>query len=150
MNVDRFVVVAIFLTASRICSAQSSATDLAIAIAAPHKCVKPGSSMKVKIVLTNTSGHDVSYRVVATGRWSGWEGMSVRDWAGNLLPEKLGPFNGSVFSGKGSLGAANSIEKVVDVAKEYDLSKPGKYAIEVWALSGERDRPARVIVCVKK
>src|SRR5579871_1968451 len=112
MSVGRFVVVAIFLMASRICPAQSSASDLAIAIAAPHKCVKSGSPMEVKIVLTNTSGHDVSYRVVATGRWSGREGMSVRDGAGNLLPEKLGPFNGSVFSGRGSLGAAKSIEKV--------------------------------------
>jgi hypothetical protein len=71
--------------------------------------------------------------------------MSVRDSAGKLLPEKVGPFDGSVFSGKGSLGAAKSIQKVVDVAKEYDLSKPGKYAIEVRALSGERDRPAHPI-----
>jgi hypothetical protein len=68
MNVGMFVVTAIFLTASQICPAQSSATDLAIAIAAPHKCVKPGSPMEVKIVLTNKSGNDVSYRVVATGR----------------------------------------------------------------------------------
>jgi hypothetical protein len=150
MYIGRLAVTVICLAVSQICVAQSVPTSLAITVTAPRNCVKPGSPMEVRIVLTNTSDHAVSYRVVATGRSSGWAGMSVHDPAGKLLPEKGGPFDGSVFSGKASLGAAKSIETRLDLAKEYDLSKPGKYTIEVWPLSGERFKPDRVIVCVSE
>jgi hypothetical protein len=150
MYIGSLVVTVMCLAVSQICTAQSIPSSLAIALTAPRNCVKPGSPMEVRIVLTNTSDHDVSYRVVATGRLSGWAGMSVQDPAGKLLPEKGGPLDGSVFSGKASLGAAKSIETRVDVAKEYDLSKPGKYTIEVWPLSGEQFKPDRVIVCVSE
>jgi hypothetical protein len=80
--------------------------------------VKPGSPIELKLVLTNTSDHDVSYRVVAMGWWSGWAGMSDHDATGKLIPEKGAPHDGSVFSGKASLGAGKSIETRVDVAEQ--------------------------------
>src|SRR3974377_1992391 len=136
MYIGRLVVTVMCLAVSHNCTAQSIPISLAITLTAPQNCVKPNSPMEVRIVLTNASDHDVSYRVVATGRSSRWAGMAAYDSAGKLLPEKGGPFDGSVFSGKASLGAAKSIETRVDIAKEYDLTKPGKYTIEVWPLSG--------------
>jgi len=148
MSIGRFVVAVIFLAVSQICPAQNSPSALAIAITAPKTCVKRGSPMELRIVLTNRSDHDVSYRVVAMSGWSGFAGMSVQDPAGKLLPDRGTPHDGSVFSGKEILGAAKSIEKIVDVSKEYDLNKPGKYTIEVWPLNPERVGRDRVIVCV--
>jgi hypothetical protein len=151
MSIGRFIVPAIFLAVSQICTAQNGHTSLAIVITAPETCVKSGSPMEVRIVLTNTSDHDVSYRVVAMGQWSPtWAGMSVLDSAGKLLPDKRGPHDGSVFSGKATLGATKSIETRLDVAKDYDLSKPGKYTVEVWPLNGEQFKPNRVIVCISE
>lgn len=150
MYIGRLVVTIMCLAVSQICASQSVPTSLAITLIAPGNCAKPSSPIEVRIVLTNTSDHDVLYGVVATGRSSDWAGMSVHDPAGKLLPQKGAPLDGSVFSGKASLGAAKSIKRRVDLANEYDLSKPGTYAIEVWPLSAERFKPERVIVCVSE
>lgn len=142
----RFVIAA-FLVCGTL-SAQTTPAPLVTTIEAPKSCVKSGSPIELNITLTNTSDHDVSYRVVATGWWSGWEGISVHDSTGRLLPEKGSPHGGSVFFAKLSLGAAKSIHSKVDVAKEYDLNKPGRYTIEVWPLTEERFKSGNVNVCV--
>jgi hypothetical protein len=105
--------------------------------------VKAGSPVRVKITTTNTSDREVVY--YETGPWH--YNIYVRDATGAYAPdtpEGLGkhPWSprrtggGGVFSGPSfrfrlAIGPGKKQEDEVDVTKEYDLSKPGKYTVQL-------------------
>jgi hypothetical protein len=107
-------------------------------ISAPQSTVKSGTPLIVKLSLTNTSDHDLSWTVggpkppvkVVVKNGNDKEvletpyGLEVH---GNG-PHPL-PFRGSVSMGILKPGATYGEE--TDVAKQYDLSKPGVYTIQM-------------------
>jgi hypothetical protein len=123
-------------------------TPLVVTAEAPESCVRSGSPVELNITWKNTSDHDLSYRCVDTSWYSGCEGISVHDASGRVLPQRGSPHAGSVFSAKASLGAGKSIQMKIDLAKFYDLGKPGRYTIEVWPLTDQRFKSDKVNVCV--
>ncbi len=118
---------------------QSAQPSLSLTISVPETVVKAGSPIKLSITTTNTSDHDVSY-IVST---LGLSDVYVHDAAGALAPEtpegaqkhffspKHRPFAGSVFSARAHLEAGAKQNVEVDLTKEYDLTKPGKYTVYV-------------------
>ena len=113
--------------------------SLSVSISAPESVVKAGSAVKLKITTTNTSDHDVSFIVSTDGLYD----IYVRDPTGALAPEtpegarkhfwspNHRPAAGSAFTGRHHLEADAKQEAELDVTKEYDLTKPGKYTVEV-------------------
>ena len=127
-------------------AAQSAKPAFTLRVVPVEPNIKAGSKVLVDITLQNISGRTIS----SEGAWGG-EGfeypMHVWDEKGILAPETrygrlknnhetaedaAGPFQ--VLSYKGvnrALGSGKSLTDRVNVTYVYDLSKPGKYTIEI-------------------
>jgi hypothetical protein len=128
------------LIAAHAQQSKSVQPSLSLTITAPETVVRAGSPLSMKITATNTSGHDVSYIVSTLG---GLYDIYVHDAAGALAPETPEgaqkhffsphhrPSGGSVFSARAHLEAGAKQEIKVEVTKEYDRTKPGKYTVYV-------------------
>jgi len=134
-------------------SAENPPAPLSVAVTAPKSCLKSGASLSVSIAMTNTSDHDVPYRVVAFGKWGLAFKISVYDSAGK--PARITKDNpdsfkgGSVFSAKVQLAPGKSVQTKVDIGREYNLA-PGNYTVEVEPLTDEKFESAPVTICISQ
>jgi hypothetical protein len=106
--------------------------------------VKAGSPVNLKITLANTSNRDlVHYFGGPLGAGGRGENVHVTDAAGDPVPEtpegakshlwspNNGYRGGSAFGGRSPWKAGKTVEWEVDISKDYDLSKPGEYKVQV-------------------
>lgn len=133
----RSVLIAIIAAVTCVCgTAQTHNTPFVLAINTDTPTVKSGSAVSINILMTNTSGHDVSctkaytkngvnmsYRYDVIGPSGKPAGERARKHpeleAGSIYPCTLGP-------GKSSVIASTSI-----ISALFDMSKPGKYSVQV-------------------
>ena len=106
----------------------------------PKSVVKAGSEVRLRITLTNTSDQDAFYSVVAQS--AAPYDVYVRDSKGNSAPEtpygrKIHPWSpghpplsGSFTAFRVRLAPGRKTETEVDLTREYNLSQPGKYAVQ--------------------
>lgn len=102
-----------------------------------------GSEVKLHITTKNTSDGTI-YHIVRAGGPPGRNlDISVRDSKGNPVQEtehgrkihgtdpNREPWSGSVFTGRYPLKPGDVLEEELNLAEEYDFSKPGKYSVQV-------------------
>jgi hypothetical protein len=121
------------------------ASPLSISISAQGH-VKAGSDMKLEIAVTNNSDHEINYDAFGAGIASRTD-LDVRDADGHpaaaapklreqssLPPPKPGEGRAGGYSGPSSyirIGSGKTIHLGRVITKEYDLSKPGKYTVQL-------------------
>ena len=114
---------------------QSPKQPFAIVISAVESTVKARSSVPIKVQMTNTSSQDLD----ASGNWSDLTGadpnyvFDVRDSTGKLAPKRVYEhpelqFGKAIFR---TVGPGGSITDTPDISRQYDMSRPGKYTIQV-------------------
>jgi hypothetical protein len=117
-------------------SAQPAQPQFSITISTEKTEVKAGSELFIKVQMKNISDHEVDCSRVPTNGWDGAYQYDVRDTHGNLAERKL------LVPGHPEIKGASSIwpcilkpgESTNDdhiISRLYDLSHPGKYAIQV-------------------
>lgn len=116
---------------------------IAITITAANSA-KIGLPMLVRVIVTNTSGHDIVVPVMSLEGLRNHLHMEIRDSAGKaLLPRKTSTANNSntmvspkiediPFGGQRSffLAPGTSNAFAMDLSQAYDLSQPDKYRIQ--------------------
>ncbi len=127
-------------------SAQSISPSFSIAITVPQSLVKPGSEIEMRVVLTNVASHDIRIPQENGARAEFAYTITVKDHDGNAPPEteyfaavkgknvtKPGKLTLVVTDSYGlhSVKPGANMTDSVDLNKLYDLSQPGKYAIQV-------------------
>ena len=123
---------------------QSAKPDISVTISAMQTVVKADSEVKVGIILTNISNHEVSLaKDNAQNLGEAHNKIEVRDEKGNLAPEAkyVGILDGKapndvIFMPLGSsaphsLKPGETLKDAIIASKLFDLSKPGKYTIQV-------------------
>jgi hypothetical protein len=110
-----------------------------VTISTPNASVRAGSDVKLNIVLANTTGKDLHSGYGGPGRDGPVFDIDIRDSRNVAVPEtpfgltlhgkNPHPFAGSVFSAPSHPG--EPIKEELILSKEYDLSKPGKYTVQV-------------------
>jgi len=140
----------LFLTlmaAAAVSAAQLDPPAFSIAISVPQDVVTRGSKVKVKITLKNTSNHDIVIpRSNAEDQGVFHNKITVRDEEGNLVADKAAVAartdknkdTGSELTNltmetviNFTLKPGESLKDGIKLSEFYDLSKPGKYSIEV-------------------
>lgn len=121
----------------------ASQQPFSIKIALAQNIVKSGSEIKLQIMLTNTSDHNISVsRAIddTSAEVAGYR-VEVLDDRRNVPPETkyqrilrgeeppTGPFTWSALGGP--LSPGKSVKDTMIVNKFFDLTKPGKYTIQV-------------------
>jgi hypothetical protein len=118
---------------------QSVEPWFSVAISTPRPVATIGANLKLKIIFTNKTGEDIRYGAGGPGRSGPVFDLDVRDGEGKLVSETPRglilhgkdprPWSGSIFS-----TAAQPGEEIVEelvLSEEYDLSKPGKYTVQL-------------------
>jgi hypothetical protein len=110
-----------------------------VTISTPEASVRAGSDVKLNVVLTNNTGKDLHSGYGGPGRNGPVFDLDIRDSKNKAVPEtpfglttqgkNLHPFSGSAFSATSHPG--ETIKEELNLSKEYDLSKPGKYTVQV-------------------
>lgn len=102
-----------------------------ISISALSPSYKAGDSVDLKIVMTNTSDHEINASAVYEGSINSSYEYYVRDIAGNVPQKKehKGPWRLSTITR--TLKPGESVTDNTNVARSLDLSQPGEYAIQV-------------------
>jgi hypothetical protein len=110
-----------------------------LTIGTPEAIATAGSDVKLKVRFTNDTGKNLYYAVGGPGRGGPAFDINVRDSQGNAVPETSyglrmhgkdpRPWSGSVFRATSHSGETVEINLIL--SKEYDLSKPGKYTVQV-------------------
>ena len=118
---------------------QPSEPWFTVTISTPKPVVKVGTDVKLKVVFINNTREDIRYGAGGPGRSGPVFDLDLRDSEGKAVPEtKRGltlhgkdprPWAGSVYSATAHPG--NKIEEQLVLNKEYDLSKPGKYTVQL-------------------
>jgi hypothetical protein len=115
--------------------------SFSIQILAPQAVVKVGSDVRLKIVFTNNTSQPLHYATGAPGRGTGPSfDIDLRDSDGKRIPETPyglktqgkaphRPFVGSVFAA--TVQPGGTLVREVLLSKEYEISKSGKYTVEV-------------------
>jgi hypothetical protein len=113
----------------------TSKQPFAVVISTDNSTVKIGSAIPIRIELTNTSNKDlnVSGGIDADTGMKSNHLFEIRGPDGKLLAKKLhkqsGPLTGdAVF---GALKAGESSVHVEDISRAYDMSRPGRYVIQM-------------------
>jgi hypothetical protein len=111
----------------------------AVTISTPKPVVKVGTAVKLKVVFINDTDEDIRYGVGGPGRSGPVFDLDVRHSEGKPVPEtphglilhgkNPRPWSGSVYSTAAHPG--DKIEEELVLNKEYDLSKPGKYTVQL-------------------
>jgi hypothetical protein len=144
MTALRFFVLLPLLATAAVGHAQNAPTyepTFSIVISTPQEVVKTGAEVRLKIVFTNNSAQPLHYATGVPGRGTGpgFE-IDVRDREGKRIPETPygvktqgkgphHPFVGSVFAA--TVQPEGTVEREVLSSKEYDLSRPDKYTVQV-------------------
>jgi hypothetical protein len=110
-----------------------------VMISTPEAIATAGSDVNLKVKFTNDTGKDLHFAVGGPGRGGPAFDINVRDSQGNAVPETSyglrmhgrdpRPWSGSVFRATSHSGQTVEINLIL--SKEYDLSKPGKYTVQV-------------------
>ena len=131
-----FVVWAALLGIVCVTSAQCQRRPLSIVISAPQSVLRVGSEVRLEVTLTNTS----SRRMLIQERNSATDyEIDVRDERGTAVPENdygrklkeppVMPMNSRNFGIY--LQPNESTKESIALSDLYDLSRPGKYSIQV-------------------
>jgi len=110
-----------------------------VTISTPEASVSAGSDVKLNVVFANNTGKDLHSGYGGLGRNGPVFDIYIRDSKNMaVLETPFGltmhgknphPFSGSVFSATSHPG--ETIKEELNLSKEYDLSKPGKYTVQV-------------------
>jgi hypothetical protein len=128
-------------------SAQGTRPSFSVTISVPQDVVAAGSEVKVRIILKNTSNHDIVIpRSNAEDEGEFHNKITVRDEEGNLVADKA-TVSARTDKNKDTqseltnltmetvvsftLKPGESLKDGIKLSEIYDLSKPGKYSIEV-------------------
>jgi hypothetical protein len=111
-----------------------------VTITRPKVSVSVGSDVKLKVVFVNNTEQDIRYSGAGgPGRGGPGFDIDIRDSGGKPAPET--PYGlkmhgkdtswrgGSVFAGTAHPG--DKIEEELILSKEFDMSKPGDYTVQV-------------------
>jgi hypothetical protein len=116
-------------------SAQSPSPPFSISISAEKNIVRAGSDVFIQIQMTNTSNHSIDCtRVASNGLDKAYE-YELRDKSGaviNAIPRKH-PEIGEPFSAWPCVlkpGESTTKDDAL-ISKLFDLSKPGRYVVQV-------------------
>jgi hypothetical protein len=120
------------------CAAQQQPPSFSLAISTPHSVVKAGQAVPLTIVITNTSDREIYY----AGALNLPGAMYVHVVDGNNKPAAETPYgrtqHGTAFppTGSGSvlridIAPGESMKEEVMVDKEWDISQPGIYTMQV-------------------
>jgi hypothetical protein len=110
-----------------------------VTISTPETSVRAGSDVKLKVIFANDTEKDLHFGAGGPGRGGPVFDIDIRDSDDKPVSEtpyglKMHgkdphPFAGSVFSA--TLHHGETMEEELILNKEYDLSKPGKYTVQV-------------------
>ena len=118
---------------------QSAEPWFSVAISTPRPVATIGAAVKLKIIFTNKTSEDIRYGAGGPGRGGPVFDLDVRDGEGKPVSETPRglilhgkdprPWSGSSFSTAAHPG--ETIEEELVLNEEYDLSKPGKYTVQL-------------------
>jgi hypothetical protein len=108
----------------------------AIVISAEEQTLKAGSTVSIKVRLTNTSSQPLD----ASGSFSDLTGLDsnflfdVRDNQGHLAPKRI--YRHSELAGGHAIldrivRPGETLTENQDISRLYDMTKPGKYVIQI-------------------
>jgi hypothetical protein len=115
--------------------AQSLPDPFSITLTAKNATVKSGTSVWVKIQLTNNSAQDLDESGTINGMTGADPNLSfdVRDEDGKLKQKKVHK-HAELASGKPinrTIAPGQTLEEEQDVSRLFDTTEPGKYVIQV-------------------
>ena len=117
-------------------------TPFSIKIHTPRSVVKTGSALRVSVEIKNTSNADIHYGggvpIVDPAVWD-FEGKPAHETA---LKRKLWSQSAPSLLVLLTLHPDQTYESTLEIGKLYDLTKPGKYNIQVQ----RRDLDTRILV----
>jgi hypothetical protein len=118
---------------------QSAEPWFSVAISTPRPIATIGADVKLKIIFTNKTGEDIRYGAGGPGRGGPVFDLDVRDGESKPVSETPRglilhgkdprPWSGSIFSTVAHPG--EKIEEELVLNEEYDLSKRGKYTVQL-------------------
>jgi hypothetical protein len=127
-------------------SDQPSQPPFSITISTERPDIKAGSEVYIKIQMKNNSDHEMDCSKAPTNGWDAAYQYDVRDARGNLA-ERILPVpghpeikdNSSIWPCILKLGESTSIDSIV--SRRNDMSRPGKYVIQVsrFIVSGHKE-----------
>jgi hypothetical protein len=132
------VICGLLMTFAAAQGTQSAPSPISVTISAPSLDVKAGSEFKVDVVMTNTSNERVALTM-----WPDDFRVDVRDSDGKPVGKakqagKVQPPIQGQGSSQGMELAPHEVYRWKEiVGKELDLSKPGKYTIQVTRMNGK-------------
>ena len=124
-------VVSIAFTLGQLAAQETAKQPFSIAISALSPSYKAGSSVELKVVITNTSDHEIDAGSVYDGSINATYEYDVRDIAGDRAPLKTvrGSYRATVMTR--TLKPGESASDRTNVAKWVELSQPGEYVIQL-------------------
>lgn len=126
-----------------------TAAAFSLTISSPRDSIQVGSPVKVKVILTNISGHDISLWHENAEDQGGWVyKIDIHDERGRIPPEtELGrrirlnttdiadvtpeDFVGHRSGASSALGSGKTEIDMLNVSRLYNLTQPVKYTIQV-------------------
>ena len=107
--------------------------SFSIAISAAKAEVSAGSPVEILIRLTNNSDQDANWSTIYSGGVANDYTYDIRLEGGKRLapshPRDDGPVIGSAVIG--TVKPGKSFETRVDISAQYDMTKPGKYIVQL-------------------
>ena len=120
-------------------------TPFTLAISSEAQSVKAGAAVEIKLSLTNRSARDID----ASANISDLTGvdpnfiLDVRDPAGNLVSKRAYEHS-ELATGHAILNRVikpgNTLEEKADIARLYDMSRPGAYEVQASRRASENEK----------
>jgi len=141
---DVLCVLIVAIVSATFCAPTILAGDpqISLTLIGPQAPLKAGSELKVKVILKNLSDGAVgvtNHGPEGPGQYGPY--VEVRDAQGSLVPQteyyrsRQGGQDGSFFTDAVEVG--ESRESSLIISRLYDMSKPGKYTVQVQRAFGK-------------
>lgn len=132
--------ISIVVTVGQLAAQETVKQPFSITISALKLSYKAGSSVELKVVMTNMSGREIDAGAVYDRSINATYEYDVRDSLGNPAPRK--DFKPSELQTvrMRTLKPGESVSDVTNVARWVDFSRPGEYQIQVSRNIGDDEK----------
>ena len=117
-----------------ICAQEPATSPFTVRLSPMQPEVRSGSRVEVKVVVTNTSDHELRFTSIRDRLTSSSYLIDVRDSSGRRAPQKAGTGAGQGMHSsylRPPIKPGESFKENVNVSAWFDLSEPSEYSIQL-------------------